>query len=158
MRIPVHFLIFFLFKYVCQTGWKGFGGLIDDQMNRLVRACCNPRVQNLAVVAADMLALPNQFRGFASSGWRPAGQPSDPTELLSAGRDLFAQVSARFVPTGWCCSRPTSFLTASGQILYSMIAIAGSPGWAERKTAKKQVQFWVKSSEKLPSGNCRRLA
>lgn len=59
-------------------------------------AGCDPRVQDLAVVAADMLALFDQFRGFASDRRSPAGQSSDSTELLSvAGSDLFPKVIAR---------------------------------------------------------------
>lgn len=63
-------------------------------------ACWDPRVQDLAVVAADMLALLDQSQGFAPDRRSPAGQSSDSTELLSAGRGLLPKVFASVVLAG----------------------------------------------------------
>lgn len=71
------------------------------------------------MVAADMLALLDQSQGFAPDRRSPAGQSSDSTELLSAGRGLLPKVFARAVLDGEQSPivvrrhRPASFLTAS---------------------------------------------
>lgn len=52
------------------------------------------------MVAADMLALLDQSQGFAPDRRSPAGQSSDSTELLSAGRGLLPKVFARLVLAG----------------------------------------------------------
>lgn len=92
-------------EQMCVSTTEGLLGLLGKWVtmlinNRLVMACCDPRVQDLAVVAADMLALFDQFQGFAPSRRSPAGQSSDSTELLSAGRGLLPKEFARFVLAG----------------------------------------------------------
>lgn len=109
---------------------------------------CDPRVQDLASAPTDMLALFDQFQGFVTHRRSSAGQSSN-----FAG--LFPMDFAGARNLG---CRPANFLTDLCRILYPTIVTDRSPGWAERKTAKKQVQFWAKSREKLPSGCYRRLA
>lgn len=125
---------------------------------RLVMAG-DPRVQDLAAVTADMLALFDQFQGFATHRRSSAGQSGNPAT------GLFPEEFARLLRQPFAgggldrCRRPASFLASPGRILHpTVVMIGGSPGCAERKTAKKQVQFRAKSREKLPSGCYRRPA
>lgn len=109
---------------------------------------CDPWVQDLAAVTADMLALFDQFHGFATHRRSSAGQSGNLAGLFPM----------EFAGGHHLCCRPASFLTDLCRILHPTIMTDRSPGCAERKTAKKQVQFWAKSCEKLPSGYYRRLA
>lgn len=100
---------------------------------------CDPRVQDLASVTTDtILVLFGQFQGFVTHGRSSAKQSSNFVEGHDQGRHP--------ANSGLC------------RILYPTRMTDRSPEYAERKTAKKQVQFWAKSREKLPSGCYRRLA
>lgn len=116
----------------------------------------DPRVQDLAAVTADMLALFDQFQGFATHRRGPAGQLSNFTGLFP--KEFARLLQLPFAGGRHRCRRPASFLAGPCRILHPTIVMDRSPGCAERKTAKKQVQFRAKSREKLPSGNYRRLA